>query len=1454
MKTKKWLSFLLTLVMVLGLLPVTAVTALAANDFTINLSSNDENAGAVFSVSFLDDDTLDPIDDIEGIETDEGGEFSRTVSRSTLEEYQCFFLDVQLKKYNKDEYDLAKIIINEIEYSGGDLETHYNSRRDYYYFVYESFEDFEETFGGYSFTLQAVFAPKGGNVYATATVNLAPNEDKGTIESMIGLDDDSGASTAWTLTSAPAAGYQLAYLEPDGDGTRVYSEDGKTATWTISEDTTYMVVFETVTMHYVKDSFYYRPLRFSSGTGHPSSTKPVSVGQRVGFGFNVAMPTRIPGGLGDYNTYTYKLYPGTDTSAAATPLAQFERAMEGTSESFSQIVLTVDPLPAGLEQVTITMQINDGAVVTAGPFDITARDSGRMEDLRYFTSPIDSSGTLYPTDVGARDKGPHVYDIAAFTDEATGALELYFAVSGGVMQYTSTGTGDLIYMEGMAFPYNDNFDNSGFAFAIGGEDSTQLYAIVKAASGNFYDGVVHDFCIYKCTDQVWSKVPGSSFEVPNGKYDDYTFGLVMNEADMWTSAQHWNGSEWLPNDLTFNSFWKESASSAYAGSAAGLYHYDGSDWTLVDNTSGLDVTVSSAARNADGSVSIVSGAASLLTVKNNTATTSAIDTSGIIGGNPDSEKVFIGIDEDGALYGFTGARLYYEATSGYTGTYVYKQDGTSWIHQIVDEFNDPNEDSDDLDHKIRPDGVTRILNPAEGVSFFLGASGAIYAKLGSATISFDSNGGSAVSPITQTIGSAVTPPAAPTRDGFTFAGWYLSNRDIAMGNAPYNWSVMPAANITLYAKWRENGSSGGSSTTDPFENEKTQAKKSLATTVARLAQSDYEADVWSQITAAKTAGDSAIDAATTYNGVYDALNTAVEKINALSQNTSGTITVAVTVEKFTIDGEYIIEPTLVTTKKYAQASIVITDLLKEVFAGDMPIPRGSNGNPYTMTGSETSNFYLSGIWTGTDFLSEFDGGPQSGWMYCVKGSFPGVGASGWTLLNGDVMRWQYTCEGLGNDIGSDNSAWGDNNAVSVANKDALIWKIAEINQAGTKADFGDAYDEAMTVLKTITATQAEVDAALAALSGGSSGAGGSGTGGSTKPAETTGTEADVTVEAEVVNGEAKAEVSEEAVAEALKEAEDTLTVKVESKDADSVEAALSADAVQAAANADVDLHVDTEVGTVKVDSDTLGELAESGKDVAVTVTENADGTITVDVTAGGETVDASVKVELPAAEAGQVLVIVNADGTETVVKKSVVEGDTVYAEIPAGATVKVVEKDASYGDVKAGDWFAEDVEFVTTHGLFEGTNKGFEPTAPMTRAMLATVLYRLEDAIASGSNVFADVANGTWYTEAAIWTGSTGIIEGTDKGFEPNENVTREQIATILFRYANYIGLDTSARASLSAFPDGGETASWAKDAMSWAVAVGIFEGSDTGLNPGGDATRAQVAALFTRMVKLIVK
>ena len=111
------------------------------------------------------------------------------------------------------------------------------------------------------------------------------------------------------------------------------------------------------------------------------------------------------------------------------------------------------------------------------------------------------------------------------------------------------------------------------------------------------------------------------------------------------------------------------------------------------------------------------------------------------------------------------------------------------------------------------------------------------------------------------------------------------------------------------------------------------------------------------------------------------------------------------------------------------------------------------------------------------------------------------------------------------------------------------------------------------------------------------------------------------------------------------------------------------------------------------------------------------------------------------------------------------------------------------------------------------------------------------------------------YADAVIWASENGIVNGTDKGFEPDEPVTREQIATMLYRFMKYLGYDVSASKALDGFPDGGDASPWAKEAMEWAVSVGLFKGDQNGnLNPGGKATRAEVATLVERLIGLMVK
>ena len=179
---------------------------------------------------------------------------------------------------------------------------------------------------------------------------------------------------------------------------------------------------------------------------------------------------------------------------------------------------------------------------------------------------------------------------------------------------------------------------------------------------------------------------------------------------------------------------------------------------------------------------------------------------------------------------------------------------------------------------------------------------------------------------------------------------------------------------------------------------------------------------------------------------------------------------------------------------------------------------------------------------------------------------------------------------------------------------------------------------------------------------------------------------------------------------------------------------------------------------------------------------------------------------------------------------------------------------AKYTDVPAyGNWAHGGIDYVLSAGLFNGTGGNrFSPNAPMTRAMLVTVLWRGCGSPAGYKNTFSDVPDGIWYAEAAAWGHSYGIVKGMNEDrFEPDATVTREQIATFLFRLAALGDADIASRAQLSGFPDQGSVSNYAKEAMQWAVATKLIEGVYVSgrnyLQPRAGATRAQVATIIMR-------
>ena len=213
--------------------------------------------------------------------------------------------------------------------------------------------------------------------------------------------------------------------------------------------------------------------------------------------------------------------------------------------------------------------------------------------------------------------------------------------------------------------------------------------------------------------------------------------------------------------------------------------------------------------------------------------------------------------------------------------------------------------------------------------------------------------------------------------------------------------------------------------------------------------------------------------------------------------------------------------------------------------------------------------------------------------------------------------------------------------------------------------------------------------------------------------------------------------------------------------------------------------------------------------------------------------------------------------TVSTVKKS----DTVYTfTMPASAVkvgvsyVKATEtpSETKFNDVSANDWFASAVDYVTGKGMMNGTaDNTFSPKANTTRGMIVTVLYRLENQPSTSAASFTDVASGAYYANAVAWANANGIVSGYGSGkFGPNDKVTREQLAAILYRYAQYKKYDVSVGedTNILSYDDAQSISTYAIPAIQWACGAGVVTGkSGSKLDPKGNATRAEVAAMLMR-------
>lgn len=307
------------------------------------------------------------------------------------------------------------------------------------------------------------------------------------------------------------------------------------------------------------------------------------------------------------------------------------------------------------------------------------------------------------------------------------------------------------------------------------------------------------------------------------------------------------------------------------------------------------------------------------------------------------------------------------------------------------------------------------------------------------------------------------------------------------------------------------------------------------------------------------------------------------------------------------------------------------------------------------------------------------------------------------------------------------------------------------------------------------------------------------------------------------------------------------------------------------------LQVKFRSGTVTLDARALAAL-DLHKDVAVSLASGASLNAAQQRALGSQAAtatlaNASVLVDGAAAScpAGSVraAVAVNAaddltawsladDGSISAVGGAYDAGRQTYAFDVVNGVTAIAR--FPFTDVVAGTWYYGAAAYAYNNGLFAGmTPTTFAPNATMTRAMLVSVLWRLAGEPAPKTpNTFVDVPDGAWYTDAVTWAAENGVVSGIGGSrFDPSGFVTREQTAEILYNYAHSKGYDVSARADLTAFPDAGSVSGWAEEALSWANAAGLINGTvrdgQTILDPQGSASRAQVAMILMNYVEHVV-
>ena len=280
-------------------------------------------------------------------------------------------------------------------------------------------------------------------------------------------------------------------------------------------------------------------------------------------------------------------------------------------------------------------------------------------------------------------------------------------------------------------------------------------------------------------------------------------------------------------------------------------------------------------------------------------------------------------------------------------------------------------------------------------------------------------------------------------------------------------------------------------------------------------------------------------------------------------------------------------------------------------------------------------------------------------------------------------------------------------------------------------------------------------------------------------------------------------------------------------------------------NADVYNRVDT---TISIPCDAQWKavvVKQDGKSIPATV---QDGVVTFPVKQGGEYI---LTLSTDSENANQD----NSTGGAQHPVHDDTQKETSSSDVSNSTDTTDTNK---FEDVYVSDWYFDAVQYVYENDMMAGTSDiTFSPNQTTTRGMIVTILYRLEgEPTVTGTTAFTDVTADQYYANAVAWAVQNGIVAGSDATtFAPNNAITREQMAAILYRYAQFKGYDVSAKADLSTYIDAADVSAYATDAMAWASQTGLITGtSATTLSPAGQATRAQVATILMRFCENIAK